>query len=112
MLGDIGPCAGVLQRVDCRGEMGRVGGVAEIVGGFFADESELAEGFAEDGGDDGLRGEVGEGDGGAVVLGDGAELVEARLNVFADDGGLRDGVESEVELGFQRRRGESGHSGE
>ena len=58
---------------------------------FFADEGDGAECGGEGVGDDGLSGEVTDGDGALVVLGDGSKFVEAGLDVAADGGGLSDG---------------------
>lgn len=56
--------------------VGGVVGVAEELGVLLADEDDGgAETLAKDPGDDGLGGEVGDGDGGLVVLGDGAEVL-------------------------------------
>jgi hypothetical protein len=65
---------------------------AEGVGLFFTDEDDLSELLGEDVGDDGLGGEVSDGDGALVVLGDGLDLLEIFLHDAADEGGLGDGV--------------------
>lgn len=88
-LGGIGPCAA--DGLDGGCEVGGVGRVAEEAGIFFADEFEVAEALGKDAGDDGLRGEVGDGDGAFVVFGDGADLLERLLDLSADASGEGDG---------------------
>ena len=66
--------------------------IAEEDGIFFSDEVEVFSEFLfEDHADDCLGGEVGDGDGGFIVFGHGADLVEVVLDFLADDGCGDDG---------------------
>ena len=98
--GGFGPRAALVERGEAGFEVGLVFGLLEERAGFFGDQAAPHDaGLSEGAGDDGLGGEVADGDGGGVVLGHGPEGVEGALDVAADGGRGLDGGDRGLDRG-------------